>query len=143
MVERSSNEQLSSLTAEVARLLKKRDAITAELVRSLGLIRALSSLADEGWNKEQYVKDIAARICQPPTIPEAVLLVLRISREPMRPTVIRDCLLEWGYDLRKYTYPMAAIHSALRKLSVEDKILIKQLPDGSKVYLPTSSSPKE
>jgi hypothetical protein len=38
---------------------------------------------------------------------------------------------------------MAAIHSALKKLSAEGKIFIKQLPDGSKVYLLTSSSPKE
>jgi len=125
---------LSQSLRDVADLLSKRDSLNTELVRKLAVIRSTAALSGEGWNKEEYIKDVARRIFQPPTLPEAICLVLRMAPGPLAPVEIRDTLLEWGYDLRKYSFAMAMIHKTLKTLMRRRTVLATVLRDGSKLY---------
>ena len=111
-----------------------RDRINKRLVELLASARSLSLLMGEAGPGEQYVKDLAERILQPSAMRDAIRLVLRTSSSPLRPVEIRDELLARGYDLRKYTFPMAVIHNALKSLIKRGEIAPIPYRDGTRSY---------
>ena len=61
------------------------------------------------------------RLCgYTPTVPygltEACKTSLRCAGTPMTPVEVRDRLLSTGFDIGKYSNPLAAIHTVLRRL---------------------------
>jgi hypothetical protein len=134
MPSRKYETVLSHSLRDVKYLLSRRDSLNAELVRKLAVIRSAAALCGEGWNEEEYIRDVARKIFQPPTLPEAICLVLRVLPGPLAPVEIRDTLVEWGYDLRKYSFAMGVVHKCLKALIAKGTILVTILRDGSKLY---------
>lgn len=127
-------KSLAGEIREISKLLETRDAINRRLVELLASVRGLSLLLGEDGPNEQYVKDLSERILQPAGVREAITFVLRTSPEGLRPVEIRDELVERGYDLRKYTFPMAVIHNALKDLIKRGVVAPIAHRDGTKSY---------
>lgn len=47
---------------------------------------------------------------------DAIREILRIGEKPLSPIEVRKALEELGYDLSKYTNPLASIHTILKRL---------------------------
>ena len=61
---------------------------------------------------------------------DAVRVVLRAAAHPMTPTEIRDRLEGIGFDLTKYTNPLAAVHTVIKRLNESKEVLFVELESG-------------
>jgi len=134
MPRRNYERTIHGTVREISKLLNARDAINVRLVELLAAVRGMSLLLGESGPKEEYVRDLAQRILQPPGLKAAIAFILRTSSRALRPAEVRDELLARGYDLRKYTFPMGAIHGALRELIEKGEIRPNRDRDGTKSY---------
>src|SRR4051812_35144996 len=114
--QRRYEKTVSATIMELVALLRERDDINRRLLVRYAAVRSLTALAGEGWEQQEYLRDIRARIFQPISLLEGVRVAIEVSTSPMKPTDVRDWLAEWGYDTRRYTYAMAAIHRCLQVL---------------------------
>ncbi|HEY7497460.1 MAG TPA: hypothetical protein VH740_03055 [Vicinamibacterales bacterium] len=101
---------------------------TEEYRRALdAAIAEYESLGAERQKIDKRLTDLAqtistlSRLCGlTPTVPwgltDACRIVLRSGR-PMSATDVRDRLLGIGFDLSKYSVPLAAIHTVLKRLN--------------------------
>ncbi len=129
---------LADLVRKFGDTLRQREELNVELVEVFSALRALGRLLGEDPKRDQYLKDLAARMSNPlppPGITGGVALVLQLEAAPMAPTQIRDRLVECGYDLRRYTFPMASVHNSLKRLMKSGLIRAVQQGDGSKLYV--------
>ena len=132
---RSYDRTIAGLTRDFGRLLQERDRLNIKLVELLAAVRALSSLSGEEGPREQYVRDMAERIWQPrPNLTAAIEGLLESAGTEMTPLQIKQALLQRGYDLRKYSFAMGAIHGSLKALVKEGLVAREVLKDESKVY---------
>jgi hypothetical protein len=126
---------ITELVKEFAATLEERDKLSVRLVEQLAAIRAMSLLSNEEGEREDYIRSMAERIWHPrPPLKLAVELILSTSRAPMSPVEIKRELHNRGYDLRKYSFAMAGIHSCLKALIKQGAVRVEVLGDGSKMY---------
>jgi hypothetical protein len=78
--------------------------------------------------------DLKSRLKKPYGITDAIRSILFLSKKPMRPTEIRDALLSIHFDMRKYSFPMANVHSSVKRLAKRGEVTAMPLRDGSFVY---------
>ncbi len=132
---RSYEQSISGMVRTFTEICAERDRLTVELVELLASIRAMSLLSGEAGGSEPYVTELAERIWQPkPPLTAAIEHLLRSAKQPMAPVEIKTALIDRGYDLRKYSFAMAVIHSSLKALMDSGDILVEVLKDDSKLY---------
>ncbi len=126
---------MAGLLKDFAELLHKRDELTAKLVEVLAAVRAMAKVPGNAAPSPPNIAVMEERIWQPrPGLIFAVEALLRNSREPWTPVQIREALVQRGYDLRRYSFPMAMIHTALKGLIARGVVYREVLADESKLY---------
>ncbi len=65
------------------------------------------------------------------------------SGESWTPVQIKEALVLRGYDLRKYSFPMAMIHTALKGLVARGVVFREVVADDSKLYSWSGGRPRE
>jgi len=103
-----------------------RDALDAAL-REYEIL--LQQKADLDARLAQVAESVGTltRLCgYTPTVPygltEACKTSLRCAGAPMTPVEVRDRLLSTGFDIARYSNPLAAIHTVLRRLTASGEV---------------------
>ncbi len=120
---------VASWLKDFSRKLRERDRLNAELTEMVAGLRAAT-----GGTQPDLIADLTVRIRQPVKLDQAIGVVLRMSETPLSPVQIKNALASRGYDLRKYTFALSAIHHALEKLARHGMLSITEQADGSKLY---------
>jgi hypothetical protein len=108
---------VNGLLKDFAEILHERDRLTVQLAERLAAIRAICRVPGEKGPKPPDISTMEQRIWQPrPSLSYAIESLLRNSAHSWTPVQVRDALLERGYDLRKYSLAMAAVHTTLKAL---------------------------
>ena len=104
MSQLSYRAALDAALREYETLLQQKadvDARLAQVAESVGMLTRLCG----------YVPTVAYGLT------EACKTSLRCAAAPMTPLEVRDRLLSTGFDLKRYSNPLAAIHTVLRRLT--------------------------
>lgn len=126
---------MAGLLKDFAELLHRRDELTVKLVEILAAVRAMSGVPGNNAPSQPDIGVMEQRIWQPrPSLSYAVEALLKNSMESWTPVQIREALLRRGYDLGKYSFPMAMIHTALKGLVSRGLVFREVLADESKLY---------
>ena len=132
----SRHEQTTAgLVRQFQEVLKERDRLNVELVRVLAAIRAIAGLPGNEGVSAAWIRDMAERIWNPkPSLAAGVRMTLELSKKLLTPPQIKEELVGYGYDLRKYSFSIAGIHSALKSLMREGSVEQRLDPLGRKAY---------
>lgn len=126
---------LHGLLKDFAEILHERDRLTVQLAERLAAIRAICRVPGEKGPKPPDISTMEERIWQPrPSLSYAIESLLRNSAHSWTPVQVRDALLERGYDLRKYSFAMAAVHTTLKALVARGAVYREVLADESKLH---------
>lgn len=99
-----------------------------------GCVRALAKLCELTPEQAQLVEELNARVQRPFGISDAMRSILYLAEKPMTPLQIREALIDMGFDMRKYSFAMACVHSTLKRLANRGEFKITTLGDGRKLY---------
>ena len=77
---------------------------------------------------------LSSRLGKPYGISDAIRSVLFIVGRRVAPVEIRKLLEATGFDLRRYTYAMAAIHNTLKRLVDRGEVRAEALTGGGRLY---------
>lgn len=113
---------------DLIKAVNERDELNLKIVRLQQLVRSLTSAADSDAGFNESFEHIAATI----GFTDAVLTILRNSRDELTARNIRDRMVELGYELGKYANPLGFIHSVLGRLESQGKI--RQSAPGTYVF---------
>jgi hypothetical protein len=102
-------DALNAAREELLAAIRKRDHWTMEVVRLQQLVKSLAIT-----NTRNYFHEAQADIVG---FQEVVLTTVRMASVPMSPMEIRNNLVLAGYDLSRYSNPLAVIYSALKRLT--------------------------
>lgn len=83
-------------------------------------LRTLARICDLTPEQKQLLAEFDKRVQRPYGISDAIRAVLFLAKQRMTPVQIKDALVDLGFDMRKYTFPMANVHSALKRLVTGD-----------------------
>ena len=100
---------LDAALREYERLLQQKAELDARLAQVAESVGTLSRLCG-------YTPTVAYGLT------EACKTSLRCAGAPMTPLEVRDRLQSTGFDINKYSNPLAAIHTVLRRLTESGEI---------------------
>ena len=103
-------------SAELAHAVEERDKWTLEIARLEQLVNSLSAM------QRHDVRGFVSRYVEEVGFQELVFTCVRQSPEGMSAVDVRDTFKSIGYDLNKFSNPLAVIHGALKRLVKADKI---------------------
>jgi hypothetical protein len=103
-------------SAELANAVEERDKWTLEVARLEQLVNSLSAM------QKREVRGALARRVEEVGFQELVFTCVRQSPDGMSAVDVRDTFKKIGYDLGKFSNPLAVIHGALKRLVKADKI---------------------
>jgi hypothetical protein len=129
------SEATEELVKEFQEVLEERDRLSVELVRLVAAVRAIAGLPGNEGFEANWVRDMEEQIWNPrPSLRVGVRMALELTGRLMTPPEIKDELNSHGYDLRKYSFSIGAIHEALRVLVREGSVMQRLDPLGRKAY---------
>ncbi len=103
------NDALNAAREELLSAIRQRDHWTMEVVRLQQLVKSLAITTSRNLFHHAQADIVGFQ--------EIVLTAVRMAPVPMSPTDIRNNLALAGYDLSRYSNPLAVIHSALKRLT--------------------------
>ncbi|HTA60020.1 MAG TPA: hypothetical protein VK805_17825 [Candidatus Baltobacteraceae bacterium] len=110
---------LQKAQAALVQAVNDRDELNLKIVRLQQLVKVLTGATEnEAPGSNETIENLSARI----GFTEAVLTILRNSRDELTARNIRDRMVELGYELGKYANPLGFIHSVLGRLEAQGKI---------------------
>src|SRR5437868_13820977 len=80
-------------------------------------VRTTARLCELDQKLREELDDLNCRLKKPYGITDAIRSILFLSAKPLRPTEIRDALISIHFDMRKYSFPMANVHSSVKRLA--------------------------
>lgn len=127
--DRSIVGQLQALHEAVA---TQKTPTKDQVVRFCALM-AMLHLGDERTELDNFVLDelqvLSQRIWKHVGISAATKAIFRAHRQEWLTAVeVRDFLVNAGFNLRKYSFPMAVVHSTLKNLNVAGLLELVQKP---------------
>jgi hypothetical protein len=102
--------------ADLEHAVAERDKWTLEIARLEQLVNNLSVM------QKRDVRGSLARYTDEVGFQELVFTCIRQSPEGMSAVDVRDTFKNIGYDLSKFSNPLAVVHGALKRLVKADKI---------------------
>jgi len=108
-------QALDAATREYRELQLKRQEIDDRLAQLVQTIATLNRLCGVESTVQWGLTD-------------ACRVVLKAARRDMTPAEVRDRLEAIGFDLAKYTNPLAAIHTVLKRLHDAGEVLFVERP---------------
>ena len=109
---------LDEAEADLSNALQERDKWTLEVARCEQLVNSLSAMLENSRGFRGRV----ARGLDEVGIQELIFTCIRQSSKAMNAVDVREMLKAIGYDLGKFSNPLAVIHGALKRLVKADKI---------------------
>lgn len=116
MSESTFTDALRRSKAELIKAIMERDKLNLEIIRLQQLVRALTYQAHKA--EQQIAVDTPDVI----GFTEAVLTIVRNSKDELTARDVRNRLMELGYELGKYSNPLGFVHSVLGRLESQGKI---------------------
>lgn len=111
-------EALSKAKAQLIKAIQQREHLSLEVARLEQLVKALSVEIEKPahLNATEEVLQTGVRL------KDLVLGAVNRSALPVSALVVRSQLNFYGYDLSKYSNPMAMIHQTLKRLAEQGHI---------------------
>src|SRR5258708_25249071 len=120
---------LQKAQATLVQAVNDRDELNLKILRLQQLVKVLTGATEsEPPGSRETFENLSARI----GFTEAVLTILRNSRDELTARNVRDRMVELGYELGKYANPLGFIHSVLGRLEAQGKI--RQSAPGTYVF---------
>jgi hypothetical protein len=110
---------LQKARAALVQAVHDRDELNLKILQLQQLVKVLTGATqNEPPGSNETFENVAATI----GFTEAVLTILRNSREELTARNIRDRMVALGYELGKYANPLGFIYSVLGRLEAQGKI---------------------
>jgi hypothetical protein len=110
----SYKNALIQAQADLEHAANKRDEWVMEVARLEQLVKSLEAMCERGKDSTKKPEEIG--------IQELVFTCVRMSPKPVTAKDVKRQIEAIGYDLGKYSNPLAVIHGALNRLADSDRI---------------------
>src|SRR5208283_2099460 len=109
-------DALSQAKAELIEAIGKRDHWNMEIARLSQLVKSLSASVDRRFAEAEEALDANVGFT------ELALGLVNRSPTALSPAQVKSTFTLLGYDLGRYSNPLALIHQTLKRLAVQGKI---------------------
>jgi len=139
MVKQDYERALTTAKSEYGKLLKERERTDARLIELRDVILSLSKMCEGEASevtlppKDQFIADPRLQKLNIFGLTDAVRIVLQSAIGAVTAKHIRDRLLVFNYDMKKYSNPMAALHGVIVRLLQAGEVVVVQR-DGYTAY---------
>ena len=111
-------QHLEQARRDLANAVQQRDHLNLEILRLQQVIKALAISAVHAEQAERINIEWQAYV----ELAQAIEALVNGSPNPITPTEVRDGLSFYGYDIARYSNPMAMIHQTLKTLANNGRI---------------------
>lgn len=111
-------QALLKAKADLIAAIKQREHWNLEVARLDQLVKALSAEVGESRTLGAMVEALQTGV----SLNDLVLSVVNNSEQAVSPLRVRSLLQFYGYDMTRYSNPMAMIHQTLKRLAEQGKI---------------------
>jgi hypothetical protein len=118
MTTQDYRKQLEQARQALAQAVRKRDDWQLEILRLQQIVNALAVSADSAEIQERANAEWQVYI----ELAQAIEALVNNSTSPLTPIQVRDHLLFYGYNIGRYSNPMAMIHQTLKRLATDGRI---------------------
>src|SRR5260370_27123700 len=117
-------QHLEQARRELAYAVSQRDHWNLEILRLQQVVKALAISAVHAEQAERTNIEWQAYV----ELAQAIEALVNGSANPITPIQVRDALSFYGYDIARYSNPMAMVHQTLKSLASNGRIV--ELEDG-------------
>jgi hypothetical protein len=121
---------LQQARAELAALLKDRSVIDERIGRLNKSIEGLEALCDDADHPKGLAHKTELESADSMGMSDAIRAILGRASVPIRAPLIRDALVDEGFDPSEYSNMLTVIHNTLMRLEKQGEINRVSLPMG-------------
>jgi hypothetical protein len=116
------------------KMIVERNKLNAEIERVADLIAANANFLPEAERAERLQK-LEQMVAERPGFTDSVRNILRKNPSHWANAIaVRDLLIADGYNMSRYSNPLASIHTILKRLTKADEVEANVLKDGDVYY---------
>lgn len=118
MTAQDYKQHLEQARKDLAGAVAERDRWNLEILRLQQVVKALAVQVSQAQQTERANIEWQAYV----ELAQAIESIVNSTANPVTPVEVRNTLIFYGYDIGRYSNPMAMIHQTLKSLAANGRI---------------------